>query len=239
MPRFCQKSILRSILSTRIVSLMSPVHASVLAATSSARRFPEENDMSDSTTLRQASDERQQNAVNGIDLDILGETVQAIQQDPTLGACRFRARNSWLGGNHNRTTITGFYGAGQEIPHRQPFELDADEPAILAGHDRGANPVEHLLNALAACVTTSMVAHAAVRGIRIHDVESELEGDLDLRGFLGLAEDVPKGFTAIRVKFKVAADGQDLDRLEQLAGFSPVLNTLVQGVKVDVRVQPK
>jgi uncharacterized OsmC-like protein len=174
--------------------------------------------------------------VNGIDLDTLTGTVQAIDQEPELGACKFRARNTWLGGNHNCTTVTGFYGAKQEIAHKQVFELHADEPPILAGHDDGANPVEHLLNALAACVTTSMVAHAAVRGIHIEALESELEGDIDLRGFLGLDEDVPKGFTDIRVKFRVKSDVRNLDRLKRLTAFSPVFNTITQGANVDIQV---
>lgn len=175
--------------------------------------------------------------VNGINLDTLMDTVKAIKADPELGASRFRASNRWLGGNHNRTTVTGFYGAKQEIAHRQKFEMDADEPPILAGEDRGANPVEHLLHALASCVTTSMVAHAAVRGIRIEEVESELEGDIDLRGFLGLADDVPKGYTDIRVKFKVKADPQDFDKLDELARYSPVFNTLTQSVPVSIQIE--
>jgi uncharacterized OsmC-like protein len=174
--------------------------------------------------------------VNGIDLDTLTGTVQAIDQEPELGACKFRARNTWLGGNHNCTTVSGFYGAKQEIAHKQVFELHADEPPILAGQDDGANPVEHLLNALAACVTTSMVAHAAVRGIHIEALESELEGDIDLRGFLGLDEDVPKGFTEIRVKFRVKSDVRNMERLKRLTAFSPVFNTITQGAKVDIQV---
>jgi uncharacterized OsmC-like protein len=174
--------------------------------------------------------------VNGIDIDTLTGTVQAIEQDAELGACKFRARNTWLGGNHNCTTVTGFYGAKQEFDHKQTFELHADEPPILAGSDAGANPVEHLLNALAACVTTSMVAHAAVRGIHIEALESELEGDIDLRGFLGLDEDVPKGFTDIRVKFKVNSDVGNLERLKRLTAFSPVFNTITQGANVDIQV---
>ena len=126
------------------------------------------------------------NRVNGINLNVLKETVSAIQGDPELGKCKFRARNKWIDANHNCTTISGFYGAKQEIAHKQEFELHADEPPILAGNDEGANPVEHLLHALASCVTTSMVAHAAVRGIHIEELESKLEGDIDLRGFLGL-----------------------------------------------------
>jgi uncharacterized OsmC-like protein len=177
--------------------------------------------------------------VNGVNLETLMATVNAIKDDPELGACHFRASNKWLGGNHNRTTVTGFYGAKQEIAHKQKFEMDADEPPILAGEDEGANPVEHLLHALASCVTTSMVAHAAVRGIHVEEVESELEGDIDLRGFLGLSDDVPKGYTDIRVKFKVKADPKDLARLEELIEYSPVFNTLTHGVPVSIQVESK
>jgi uncharacterized OsmC-like protein len=177
--------------------------------------------------------------INGIEIDTLKATVGAIQAEPDLGACHFRATNKWLSGNHNRSTVTGFYGARQEIAHKQSFVMDADEPAILAGKDEGANPVEHLLHALASCLTTSMVAHAAVRGINIDELESELEGDIDLRGFLGLANDVPKGYTAIRARFRVKADSADLETLRQLANFSPVFNTLTSGTKVDVSVDLK
>lgn len=175
--------------------------------------------------------------VNGVDLDTLMGTVSAIKADPGLGTCRFRASNAWLGGNHNRSTVTGFYGARQEMAHRQVFTMDADEPAILAGNDEGANPVEHLLHALASCLTTSMVAHAAVRGIRIEALESELEGDLDLNGFLGLDPSVPKGYTAIRAKFRIKADPKDMDAVRELAKFSPVFNTLTMGTQVDVQVE--
>jgi uncharacterized OsmC-like protein len=179
------------------------------------------------------------NTVNGIDLDVLQATVHAIEEDPGLGKCKFRASNKWVSGNHNRTRITGFYGAKQEMEHKQPFELHADEPPVLAGHDEAPNPVEHLLNALAACMTTGMVAHAAVRGIHIEELESELEGDLDLRGFLGLSDEVPRGYTNIRVTFKVKADTENMERLRRLTEYSPVLNTITHGAKVDVQVEPK
>lgn len=177
--------------------------------------------------------------VNGIELNVLQATINAMKNDPELGRCKFRARNKWIDANHNRSTISEFYGARQEISHKQEFELHADEPPILAGQDQSPNPVEHLLNALASCVTTSMVAHAAVRGIRIDELESELEGDLDLRGFLGLDPDVSKGYTNIRVKFKVKTDEENLSRLKRLAEFSPVYNTLIHGAKVDIDIQPK
>ena len=156
-----------------------------------------------------------QNVVNGVDIDVLGGTVGAIQADPGMGACRFRATNNWVDGAQNRRRVTGFYGAHQEIAHKQAFEMLADEPAILAGNDDGANPVEHLLHALASCLTTSMVAHAAVRGIHIEALESELEGDLDLNGFLGLDSEVPKGFTDIRIRFAVKTDADNLEQLKE------------------------
>jgi len=192
--------------------------------------------MTDQMTNNQAQASTSDLTVNGIHMETLQGTVHAIEQEPELGQCKFRARNTWLGGNHNRTTITGFYAARQEIAHKQEFELHADEPPILAGGDEGANPVEHLLNALAACVTTSMVAHAAVRGIHIEELESELEGDIDLRGFLGLANDVPKGFTNIRINFKVKSDVDNMERLKRLTAYSPVLNTITQGANVDIHL---
>jgi len=178
-------------------------------------------------------------SINGVDIETLMGTVDAIKKDPGLGACRFRANNTWLGGNHNRSTVTGFFGARQEIAHKQTFTMDADEPAILAGNDEGANPVEHLLHALASCLTTSMVAHAAVRGIEIEELESSLEGDIDLRGFLGLDMTVPKGYTEIRATFRVKARPEDLDRIRDLARFSPVFNTITRGARVAVDVKLK
>ena len=164
--------------------------------------------------------------VNGVDLEILKGTVQAIADDPELGKCRFRATNTWHGGTDNRTTVSGFYGAKQEIPHKQQFVMRADEPPILAGGDEGANPVEFLLSALAACVTTSMVAHAAVRGIHI-----------DINGFLGLSSSTPKGYTDIRIRFRVETDADNMEQLKELSSFSPVLNTLTQGTNVSIEVE--
>lgn len=176
--------------------------------------------------------------VNGIHLNQLNQTINAIKDDPELGKCTFRAQNKWIDATRNCTNIHGFYGAKQEITHNQDFQLWADEPEILAGDDLHPNPVEHLLNALAGCVTTSMVAHAAVQGIRIEELESELEGDIDLKGFLGLAPDIPKGYTDIRMKFKVKTDSQNIEKLRSLAEFSPVYQTLLNGAKVHLNIEP-
>ena len=179
------------------------------------------------------------NIINGVNLDILQATIGNIQDDPELAKCRFHIKNKWIKGTQNRSIVSSFYGAKQEIEHEPPFELKSDEPKILAGKDEAPNPVENLLNALAGCVTTGMVAHAAVRGIDIHEVESELEGDIDVQGFLGISPDVPRELTEIRMKVKVKANPRDIEKLQELAEFSPIYNTLLKGVKVDLKVEPK
>lgn len=176
------------------------------------------------------------NVINGVDVERLGETIGAIRQDPSLAPSQFRAVNRWINGGHNRSTIQGFYVAGQEDTTRtKPFELDADEPHVMHGKDQAPNPVEFVLHALAACLTTSLVYHAAVRGIQIESIESKLEGDLDLQGLLGLSEQVRRGFTQIRAHFTVKSDAPATD-LEELMRFSPVLDTLSNPVPVSIAI---
>lgn len=174
--------------------------------------------------------------INGVDVDRLGATIQAVQQNTSLATFRFRAMNRWLDGGHNRSTIQSFYGAGQEDTVRtKPFALDADEPPVLLGKDQGANPVEHVLHALAACLTTSLVYHAAARGIHIESVESTLEGDLDLQGFLGISDRIRKGYKAIRVSLAVKSDAPP-EQLQELAKFSPVYDIVSNPVPVSIQI---
>jgi uncharacterized OsmC-like protein len=175
--------------------------------------------------------------INGINVDDLFTTIDAVRGTPSIAKFRFRIRNQWQGASRNRSTVSKFYGAGQELSRPKPFVLEADEPAILLGTDAAANPVEHLLHALASCVTTSMVYHAAARGISIEEVESSFEGAIDLHGFLGLDKNVRKGYQAIRVNFKIKADVRD-EQLEEIValgtGHSPVFDSLTTGVPVSV-----
>jgi uncharacterized OsmC-like protein len=176
--------------------------------------------------------------VNGVNVGKLFETIDAIRQTPNLAVFKFRLNNEWIDGGLNRSTIKNFYGAGREDTARQePFVLEADEPPVLLGKDRAPNPVEYLLHALAACVTTSMVYHAAAKGIRIEEVESRVEGDIDLHGFLGLDENVPRGYKNIRMKFKIKADAPE-EKLEEIVRlgptFSPVFDTVTRAVNVEV-----
>ena len=177
--------------------------------------------------------------VNGLNIETLKKAAKTFQDEPEMAQCKFHVHNDWLGSAHNRTTISTYYGSGHENPHKQIFNLDADEPPVLAGEDEGANPVEHLLNALAACLTTSMVSHAAMHGIRIDELQSEVEGDIDLRGFMGLSSDVRKGYQKILVKFKVKTDEENLDKLKKLTLFSPVYDVVTHGTDVEIQLERK
>jgi uncharacterized OsmC-like protein len=175
--------------------------------------------------------------VNGVSVDDLSSTMDTLKEKPELAKFQFRAKNKWINGGHNRTNIKGFYGAGKEDTTRtRPYVFDADEPSVLLGGDQGANPVEYVLTALSACLTTSLVYHAAERGIKIDEVESHLEGDLDIRGFLGLSDHVRKGYENIKVTFKVKANAPE-EELEELCKYSPVFDIVSNPVPVDIRVE--
>jgi uncharacterized OsmC-like protein len=178
--------------------------------------------------------------INGIAIDDLLMTIDAIKDSPSIAKFKFRIRNQWAGAAQNSWSVETFYGTDQELSHPTPFVLEADEPAVLLGQDKAANPVEHLLHALASCLTTSMIYHAAARGIHIEEVESSLEGDLDLRGFLDLDPKVRKGYQGIRINFKIKADVPDeqLQEIVQLGtGHSPVFDSLSNGVPISVRTE--
>ncbi|MEO8326379.1 MAG: OsmC family protein, partial [Nitrospirota bacterium] len=170
--------------------------------------------------------------LNGVNVAAVNELAKNVESDPKLGECRFHIKNTWSTCGQNQSKVSSFYAAKQEIPREDPFTLTADEPAILAGHDTGANPVEHLLHALAGCLTTTLIYHAALRGIKVEAIESELEGDLDIRGFLGISDTVRKGFQNIRVNFKVRTDAGNIEKLKALSTLSPVFDMTSHGTNV-------
>ena len=176
--------------------------------------------------------------VNGVNVEQLVATILAIAVKPNMADFKFRLNNKWITSGQNRSTIKNFYGAGEEDSSRkEPFILDADEPSVLLGTDKAPNPVEYLLHALVACVTTSLVYRAALKGIKIEELESRVEGDIDLHGFLGLDENAPCGYKNIRIKFKIKADvpDEELEELCQLGPtFSPVFDTVTRPVHVEV-----
>jgi len=177
---------------------------------------------------------------NGVDTDTMFATLDAIKAQPQIAQFRFRASNRWLGGAHNRSTIKDFYAAcGVDTSRSEGFTLDAGEPAILLGTDTGPNPAEYLLHALAACVTTSLVFAAAARGVHLTSVESTLEGDLDVRGAMGLDDNYRNGFEHIRMTVKIAGDAPE-EKLRTIVqrgtDRSVVFDSITHGVPITVDV---
>jgi len=183
----------------------------------------------------------EQKMINGVPVDRLFDTIEAVKQNPGLGEFHFRAKSRWVNGGHYMSEIKDFYGAGEEdTTRKKPFILHGDEPDILLGKNKGPNPVEFVLHGLAGCLSTTFIYYAAAQGIKIDEVEFELEGDLDIRGFLGLSKNVRPGYQGIRVIYKVKSDASEekLNELCKLAQLrSPVFNTLESPVPVDVKLE--
>jgi len=175
--------------------------------------------------------------INGVDVDLIKNTVGAIQADPEVAQFKFRLTNRWIDGGHNESRTGDFYGARQENSHESTFLIDSDEPKMLAGNDVAANPIEYYLTSLASCLTSALVYHAAVNGIEIEQVESELSGDIDLRGYLGISDDVRKGCHDIHVKIRVKTSEENLDKIRELAEFSPVLDLARHGTNVKLDLE--
>ncbi len=175
---------------------------------------------------------------NGLNVDNLFGTVDALKANTELARFQFRAKNKWIEGGVNKSTIRDFYGAGREDDTRAvAFEFTNGEPPVLLGNNEGGNPVEFLLHALAGCITTTFVLHATARGINIESLSTELKGDMDLRGLLGLDEAVSPGYEKINIRLNVKADCSK-EELNDLLAFtqahSPVCNTVCRPVPVQI-----
>jgi uncharacterized OsmC-like protein len=175
---------------------------------------------------------------NGVDTATLFATLDAVKATPDIAKFQFRATNRWVSGTHNQSTIHGFHGAMQEMTHRQPFTFDADHPAILVGADNGPTPVEFVLHALAACLTSGLANIAAARGVNLTEVESTVEGDIDLLGIFGLSDQVRNGYQQIKVSFKLRGDDPEKLRqvVEQSRKRSAVYDVVTNGVPVSIDV---
>lgn len=180
-----------------------------------------------------SSDEKR---INGLDTAAFINTIGEIKKNPELAQCQFRVRNQWVSCDDNRSEAHGFYAAGAERKHKNVFKFQAGEPELLAGKDEGANPVEFLLSALSGCMTTTIAYYAALNGEKIEKMESTYEGDLNLQGLLGLAENVRPGYQKIRVNFKVNTSAPK-EHFEKYYHFSPVYDVVSKSVPVDVKIE--
>jgi uncharacterized OsmC-like protein len=175
---------------------------------------------------------------NGVDTAALFATIDAVKGDPDLAIFQFRVTNRWVSGTHNQSTIHAFHGCKQEMTHAAAWTYDADHPAVLVGEDHGPTPVEYLLHALAACLASGLANIAAARGVNLDEVTTTVEGDIDLRGILGLSDEVRNGFQQIAVRFAVRGDDPDKLRavVEQSRRRSAVYDLLTNGLPVSIEV---
>jgi len=189
-------------------------------------------------TTTEHTQKTEQPMLNGVDTPTLFATIDAVRETPEMGEFQFRATNRWVNGTHSQSTIHAFHGALQEMTHERPFTLAADHPAVLVGTDRGPTPVEYLLHALAGCLTAGIANVAAARGIKLTEVESTVEGDIDLLGILGLSDEVRNGYQGIKVRFRLRGDDPEKLRkvVEQSRRRSAVYDVVTNGVPVDISV---
>ncbi len=182
---------------------------------------------------------RERVPLNGVDTPNLFATINVVRDNPGLAKFQFRASNSWVKGTHSRTTIESFSGAGGEHAHAAAFQYDADHPKVLVGADQGPTPVEFILHGLAACLTAGIANVAAARGVELSEVTSTVEGDIDLRGILGLSNEVRNGYERIRVNFSIKgnAPAEKLREIvEQSRARSAVFDVITSAVPVEVSV---
>ena len=166
-------------------------------------------------------------------------TINAVRENPPLAKFQFRASSRWIDGTYSESRVESFTGAGGEHTHQSQFSLGADHPAVLVGQDRGMTPIEFLLHGLAMCITAGTGNIAAARGVTLSSVESHVEGDIDLRGILGLSDEVRNGYQNIRVTFDIAGDATPeklREIVEQSRARSAVFDVLTNGVPVEVAV---
>jgi uncharacterized OsmC-like protein len=175
---------------------------------------------------------------NGVDVDRLVQTIDAIKGDAAIGAFTFRAKTSWQQGGASTSSISTFTQMGQETAHVQTHVLRGDEPDVLLGKDSGPNAVELALAALGSCYAVGFAYNAAALGYDLEELSYDIEGDLDLRNFVGIDEGPRPGFTAIRVRGKVRAANASKEQLDELCSYvqrtSPVGDIISNPVPIDV-----
>jgi uncharacterized OsmC-like protein len=191
------------------------------------------------TMTTMTNDQHNTSVRNGVDTAAFFATLDAVKAAPEAAHFQFRASNEWLSGTHNRSTIDGYFGVGEERSHEHTFTFDADHPAVLVGEDNGPTPVEFLLHALAACLTAGIANIAAARKVTLTEVRSTITGDIDLNGILGLDPSVRNGYQQMQIGFTIKGDAtpEVLRRIvEQSTARSAVYDVFTNGVPVAISV---
>ena len=172
--------------------------------------------------------------VNGINVDDLLALIEGVSRDPAKGRTNWRVTTTWQGQARSRAEIESFEIGGEKVPRR--FSIDIDEPCALGGTNRFANPQEHLLAALNACMTVGYVAQCAVRGITLESLAIETDGEIDLRGFLGIDPAVPQGYENLNYTVRIKGNGtseQFAEIHQAVMATSPNFYNMSRAVKLN------
>jgi uncharacterized OsmC-like protein len=155
----------------------------------------------------------QQSKLNGIDTQTLQEFIGTVQRNPAAGLARFHATTAWAGGTTTQSHITSWSLGGKNMPRN--FTIATDEPPELCGQSTAPNPQEVLFAALNACMIVGYSALCALHGIELESLEIETEGELDLRGFLGIDADVKPGYHNVDYIVRIKGNGTP-EQFEQI-----------------------
>lgn len=181
----------------------------------------------------------QSKPINGVNVEQLVGTIEAVKSDAEIAKFKFRSHTKWINGGHCETSIKSFYGAKQEDQSRkEPLVMIGDEPAVLLGENHGPNAVEAVLHALSSCLSVGIVYNASAMGIEVHSLEFDVEGELDLHAFLGLSETTRPGYENLVVKItaETSASEEQFDQLlEYVKKTSPVLDIISNPVPVTIQ----
>jgi len=176
---------------------------------------------------------------NGVAIDAIREARQAMTDNPEAAKFTWRARNRWVTGTHSVSSFEDYFGATEEQSHKRVFTFDTDHPELFAAEDNGPTPVEFLLHALAGCLTAGIASVAANRGVKLTKVTSTVEGDMDLRGILGIDKQVRNGYSSIRISFDVAGEASEEELqaiVAQSRARSAVYDVITSAVDVQISV---
>jgi uncharacterized OsmC-like protein len=160
--------------------------------------------------------------------------IATVESEPKAGMTRWRVTNTWRGQAQSAARVDGFEIGDQYV--RRPFAFNIDAPSELGGANRFANPQEHLLAALNACMSASFAALCALNGVEIESLEVVTEGQVDLRGFLGIDSSVSSGYdeltSVVTVRGSASAEVfQDI--FEAMLAMSPNVHGLTHAVRLN------
>jgi uncharacterized OsmC-like protein len=173
---------------------------------------------------------------NGVNTQILNTVFNSMRNQPEMAKATFSVKSEWNGGFSVTSSSKGFRIGGQNIERNTEYKGQYDFPDQLSGEGKGPTVCESCMGSLAACLTQTIIAHAISRGIQIDSINIDAEGDVDLRGFTGISNDVRPGAQQFRVNMNIKSNTASKEQINELYDigkrFSPAFDTLTNGTSV-------